>query len=86
MPGGGHSTALPVPCPLCVDVTPVTECGTSLLPCKEICCHRGTCNLAVPHLVHGSRLAVSSTGSHCYSTSELYHLELWVMVWMICVG
>ena len=38
MPGGGHSAALPVPCPLCVDVPPVTECGTSLLPCAEVHC------------------------------------------------
>ena len=38
MPGGGHSTALPVPCPLCVDVIPVTECGISLLPRNEVPC------------------------------------------------
>ena len=38
MPSGGHSTSLPDPCPLCVDVTSVTECGTSLLLCNEVHC------------------------------------------------
>ena len=75
MPGGGHSAALPVPCPLCVDVPPVTECGSSLLPCSKVHCQWRKRELALPHLVHGHRLAVSSTGSCCHSVTELCHLR-----------
>ena len=63
MPGGSHSTALPVPCPNCVDVTSVTKCGTSLYHVMKFISRDAEENMLLPHLVHGSWLAVSCTDS-----------------------